>query len=212
MARWVMVIDLRKCIGCGACKKVCISTNKIHPTTRWRQVFEGPAKEGDGKRLFLTISCMHCNNPPCLDVCPSKATYRRSDGIVDIDYGRCVGCGYCIVACPYKVRSLATGDLISLDEGDSTEKSDMRPDRIGVCMKCNFCLPRLDRGLAQGLKPGIDPEATPACVNFCVSEALHFGDLDDPESVVSRMILENKFVRLGEDLCTEPSVYYICEG
>jgi phenylacetyl-CoA:acceptor oxidoreductase subunit 1 len=210
MARWGMVIDLRKCIGCGACRQVCGEANKVLPGMRWRQVFEGTAEKGsDGKRLFLTIGCMHCNNPPCLDVCPSKATYHRPDGIVDIDYGRCVGCGYCIVACPYKVRSLATSDIISLDDGDSAEKSDMKPDRIGVCTKCNFCLPRLDAGLAQGLKPGIDPEATPACVNICVAEALHFGDLDDPKSVVSQMISENKIIRLGEDLCTEPSVYYI---
>jgi phenylacetyl-CoA:acceptor oxidoreductase subunit 1 len=82
-------------------------------------------------------------------------------------------------------------------------------DHIGVATKCNFCLPRVDAGLAQGLQPGLDPEATPACVISCSANALHFGDLDDPDSEVSQLIRENKTARLQEELGTDPAVYYI---
>ena len=211
MARWAMVIDLRKCIGCGACQQICEEINRWPPGAKWRQVSEETDKKGNGKRLFIPTSCMHCENPPCVEVCPSKATKQRPDGIVEIDYDRCIGCGSCIVACPYGARSITGADLLSLDTATRKIKINGAPDLIGVCTKCNFCLERLDKGLAQGLQPGIDPEATPMCVRYCISEALYFGDADDPTSVVSQVILENKVIRLGEDIGTNPSVYYIVE-
>jgi phenylacetyl-CoA:acceptor oxidoreductase subunit 1 len=206
-----MVIDLRKCIGCGGCEQICEGVNRWPPGAKWRHVSEETAKKGNGKRLFIPRSCMHCENPPCLEVCPSKATNQRHDGIVEIDYDRCMGCGSCIVACPYRARSITAADLLSLDTATRKIKTNGAPDLIGVCTKCNFCLERLDKGLAQGLQPGIDPEATPMCVRYCISEALYFGDADDPTSVVSQVILENKVIRLGEDIGANPSVYYIVE-
>jgi phenylacetyl-CoA:acceptor oxidoreductase subunit 1 len=156
------------------------------------------------------MGCMHCQEPPCLDVCPSGATYRRPDGIIDINHELCVGCGACIVACPYKARTITFEDKILPLEGNKEKNtSGKKVDKIGVCSKCDFCLARLDKGLELGLKPGQDPEATPMCVRFCVAEALVFGDLDDPESEVSRLIRENKMSRLNEELQTDPSVYYI---
>ena len=211
MGRWAMVIDLRKCIGCGACQEICEGINRVPPGAKWRQVFEETDKKGSGKRLFIPMSCMHCENPPCLEVCPSKATKQRPDGIVEINYDRCMGCGSCIVACPYGARSIADCDILSLDTANLKIKINGAPDLIGVCTKCNFCLERIDKGLAQGLQPGIDPEATPMCVRYCISEALYFGDADDPTSVVSQVILENKVIRLGEDIGTNSSVYYIVE-
>jgi len=154
---------------------------------------------------------MHCENPPCLEVCPSKATKQRPDGIVEINYDRCMGCGSCIVACPYGARSIAEADLLLIDTSTHEINTIGAADLIGVCTKCNFCLERLDKGLAQGLQPGIDPEATPMCVRYCISEALYFGDADDPTSVVSQVILENKVIRPGEDIGTNPSVYYIAD-
>jgi phenylacetyl-CoA:acceptor oxidoreductase subunit 1 len=146
---------------------------------------------------------MHCQKPACLEVCPTGATYRRPDGIVDINLDLCVGCGSCIVACPYQARSIAKSDVLP------KEITDQDLDRIGVCTKCNFCLQYIDAGLAQGLTPGIDPEATPRCVLFCLAGALYFGDLDDPDSEVSKLIRNNKVVRMLEEIGTNPSVYYI---
>jgi len=211
MARWAMVIDLRKCIGCETCKRVCDEVNNVPPGVTWRRLVDsGVEGNPNGQRLFLTMSCMHCSKPPCLEVCPTTATYRRPDGIVDINYELCVGCGSCVLACPYNARSIPTEDNIVLEGGAGLENTSVtNPDRIGVCTKCNFCLPRVDAGLSQGLKPGVDPEATPTCVRFCIAEALHFGDLDDPDSSVLRLVRDNKTARLQEELGTDPSVYYI---
>jgi len=214
MARWVMLVDLSKCIGCDTCNHVCAQTNRVPPGRRFRQLFEGPVEENSGgRRLFVTTNCMHCGDPPCLNVCPSGATKQRTDGIVYIDYDSCMGCGSCVVACPYKARSIADEDVVvgCGPAGSLGAANNEGRDLIGVCIKCDFCLERLDRGLAKGLKPGIDPEATPMCVRYCISEALYFGDADDSTSQVSRMISENRVVRLGEDLGTKPSVYYIVE-
>jgi phenylacetyl-CoA:acceptor oxidoreductase subunit 1 len=203
MAHWGMVIDLRKCIGCRACAIACKQTNEV-PLDCWRRVVDcGISEPPERQRTFLPMSCMHCNEPPCLEVCPSGATYRRPDGIVDIQHELCVGCGYCIVACPYQARA-----VIVDPEPDATSPV---LDHIGAATKCNFCLPRVDDGLAQGLRPGLDAEATPACVVACSANALHFGDLDDPDSEVSWLIRENGTARLQEELGTDPSVYYVVE-
>jgi phenylacetyl-CoA:acceptor oxidoreductase subunit 1 len=177
----------------------------------WRRVVD-VKMEGDpkGEEVFVTIGCMHCVSPPCLEVCPTGATQHRPDGIVKIDQKLCVGCGACILACPYKVRKITFEDKISHNKSFVPENPDRQnPDRIGICSKCDFCLSRLEEGLKKGLQPGQDFEATPMCVRYCIAEALHFGDLDDPESNVSRLIRENKKARLNEELGTEPSVFYI---
>lgn len=207
-----MVIDLRKCVGCGACTAICSQTNKMQ-INMWRRVFDcGISDPPERQRVLLPISCMHCTEAPCQEVCPTTATYSRTDKIVDIKYDLCVGCGYCIVACPYHARTIIFNKKYNYDaEATSQELDKVGPnlDHIGICKKCNFCLPRVDAGLGSGLQPGLDPEATPMCVNSCSSEALYFGDLDDPTSNVSRLIRENKTARLQEELGTDPSVYYI---
>lgn len=163
--------------------------------------------------MYLPMSCMHCSKPPCLNVCPTTATYRRSDGIIDIHYDRCIGCGYCIVACPYLARTIIFSNGYYLDvEYLSRELGKVNPGEcIGVCAKCNFCLSRVDAGLAKGLHPGVDLDATPVCVISCVAGALYFGDLNDPESKVSLLCHENRTVCLQSELGTEPSVFYIIE-
>jgi phenylacetyl-CoA:acceptor oxidoreductase subunit 1 len=204
MVRWAMIIDLTKCVACETCIEICRQYSKPPPGPSWRKSIVHEMEDNPSeKQLFLTMNCMHCENPPCLEVCPTCATYRRSDGIVDIDINLCLGCGACVVACPYQARSISKSDIIS-NEIDAKTK-----DRIGICTKCNFCLQHIDAGLAKGLKPGIDPEATPRCVRFCLAGALYFGDLEDPESEVSRLIQDNKAVCMQEELGTNPSVYYI---
>jgi phenylacetyl-CoA:acceptor oxidoreductase subunit 1 len=201
--RWAMVIDLRRCIGCGACTLVCGQQNST-PGKFWRKVEE---LEGDEQvqrqRFFLPLNCMHCENPSCEAVCPTGATFRRSDGIVEIDPERCIGCGYCILACPYRART------IFYDHLDFEIKAPDTRNRNGTCTKCTFCKEKIDRGLAGGLRPGIDPEATPACVVNCSAEALSFGDLNDPQSNVSRLIRHNRSMRINTGLGNEPALYYI---
>lgn len=211
MARWGMVIDLRKCVGCQTCTITCKQTNNLPPGVYWRRVED--AETGtypDVERTFLPMGCMHCSEPPCLDACPTTATHKRADGIVDIAYDLCVGCGYCVVACPYQARTLIMESPAYFSGGLTPPEAKLAdPSRIGVATKCNFCLPRIDAGLALGLRPGVDFEATPACVGSCISGALHFGDLDDPQSNVSKLIREHRTHRLQEELGTDPSVYYI---
>ncbi len=212
--RFGMVIDIRKCIGCKACAIVCKQSNQI-PFESWRRVVDcGVSDAPDRMRVFFPMSCMHCSEPPCLDVCPTKATYQRSDGIVDIDKKLCIGCAYCIVACPYHARRIIYHNKedfkVKIIEHE-LEVDDMKKDSIGICTKCNFCQQRIDSGLSREQRPGIDPDATPMCVVSCSAGALHFGDLDDAESAVSQLIRDNKTVCLNEEVGTHPSLYYIVE-
>ena len=209
MTHWGMVIDLRKCIGCETCKHVCSDVND----DGWRRVVD-IIMEDNSKRqkVFITMGCMHCVAPPCLEVCPTGATKHRPDGIVKIDQELCVGCGACILACPYKSRKITYEDKMSHQIYQGQENPDQETtDRIGVCSKCDFCFSLVDEGLKKGLQPGKDSQATPLCVRYCIAEALYFGNLDDPKSEVARLIRENKTARLNEELHTDPSVFYILE-
>lgn len=212
--RWGMVVDLRKCVGCATCRDICARLHENLWAYSWRRVIcvnNGCRESNSGnERTYLTMSCMQCGNPLCLEACPTGATYARSDGIIDIRKDLCIGCGACIVACPYRARWICTEDEVSDNEtfGKSKE-AESRQDYIGVCTKCNFCIDLIEEGKTKGLKPGIDPEATPLCVRFCIAEALYFGDLSDQESTVSQLIRDNKTTRLLEEMDTDPKIYYI---
>lgn len=180
----------------------------------WRRVYDcGISPDPERYRMFLHMSCMHCENPACRDVCPAKATYKREDGIVDIRYDRCVGCGYCIVACPYRARSLycRESDFEVQHKSWRIGAENSHEDRIGVCTKCDFCVTKIEDGTARGLTPGIDREATPTCVRTCSANALYFGDLNAPDSEVSLLIQKNTAIRIMEDLGTGPSVYCLLQ-
>ncbi len=206
---WAMVIDLSKCIGCEYCVYACQATNDVTDDMRWNihLVDETPT----GEVFHLTRPCLHCQNAPCVNVCPVGATFRRSDGLIFMDYDKCIGCRYCQAACPYGARSFNwearddTPNPYAMDWGRA--EVDRRPR--GVVEKCTFCVHRIDEYVPQGLRPGIDREATPACVNACPVDARHFGDLNDPESNVSQIIASTPTLRLRDDLGTEASVYYI---
>ena len=212
MTRWGMVIDLRKCIGCENCKHVCNDVNLVPPGATWRQVVSFTKDKRLDTEEYLSMGCMHCNAPPCLEVCPTGATYRRLDGIVDIKSERCIGCGACILACPYKARTIVFEDVSICIKIDLTGKKIFKnAHRIGTCTKCDFCRSRLEKGLEKGLKPGSDLEATPICVRYCLGEAIYFGDLDNPESEVSKLMRKNKIERINEELKTDPSIFYILD-
>lgn len=212
MTRWAMVADLRRCVGCQTCTAACKLTNATPPWVQWRRVLDVEAGEfPDVWRTFVPVGCQHCGDPPCLPVCPTGATWQRPDGIVAIDDDRCIGCAYCAVACPYQAR-VRVGRRRYAYADEAMEIEVARPDgRHGIATKCTFCAERVDDGLARGLRPGRDPEATPACVNSCLADALRFGDLDDPDSPVSRLVQDTRTFRMHEELGTEPGFFYIWE-
>jgi len=210
MTKWAMIADLRRCVGCQTCTAACKHANATPPGVQWRRVLDMELGEYPNvSRAFVPVGCMHCDDPPCMHVCPSTATKKRADGIVTIDYDLCIGCAYCAVACPYQARFKT--DTASFAYGDPSPAEAQRfdPSRLGVATKCTFCVDRIDAGLAQGKTPGVDPDATPACVNSCIAKALHFGDAEDPQSNISQLLAENQSFRMHEELGTGPNFYYL---
>jgi Fe-S-cluster-containing dehydrogenase component len=205
---WGMVIDLDKCIGCEYCLRACSAVNDVATDKPWNIVVED--RTSTGAKFFFSRPCLHCQDAPCVDVCPVQATYHRDDGLVVMDYDRCFGCRYCQVACPYDARKFNWEDRQDENPYVPTwgfPEVERRPR--GVAEKCTFCIHRIDGGMERGLVPGEDREATPACVNICPVEARVFGNIKDPNSKVSQTIAHNSTLRLRQELGTEPSVYYI---
>jgi Fe-S-cluster-containing dehydrogenase component len=242
VTRWSMVIDLDKCVACQGCSIACRFENNtpaVNPkeahlgrAIRWNDVFPLPINplEETGeypnvKTIYLTRPCMHCENPPCIKVCPVQATYKDEEGLVRQNYDRCIGCRFCTVACPYGVRyfnwhqAVWEGSLAEYRNPDqvrgpvSTEGPAVRPK--GVVEKCTFCVHRLQkarsRAAAEGRAFRAD-EYVPACVQTCTGKARFFGDLDDPHSTVSELASSPRAFRLMEDLGTHPKVIYLKEG
>lgn len=213
-----MVIDLEKCIGCRSCAVACKQHNAQPAGTWWNRVLT-PGSEyhavtpEKGREYFLPIHCQHCENAPCEKVCPVGATYRDSQGTVLIDFERCIGCRYCMAACPYGVRQFNWEDpkrsmqRYHYQEGYSpgNPRDYRQKGRLvytqyrakGTVEKCNFCV----HYQAQGLEP--------ACVRACPGKARFVGDLDDPQSQVSRLIKARNGFNLMPEKGTKPTVFYL---
>ena len=174
---------------------------------------------------YLTRPCMHCDNPPCVKVCPVQATYIDEEGLVRQDYNRCIGCRFCTVACPYGVRyfnweeppwSPELARHINLDRvstNGSLEGPAIRPK--GVVEKCTFCIHRLQKAREKAEAAGREFRAEdykPACVQTCTAQARFFGDLEDPDSTVSHLAKSTRAFRMLEDVGTRPKVIYLREG
>lgn len=217
--RYGMVIDTQRCVGCKACMVACKSENKTPPGVSYTVVVENGFGERPGDRpLFLTKPCFHCEEPPCVPVCPVGATFKRKqDGIVVVDYDRCIGCRYCIVACPYQARyadfgenypaveeETAWADVPSPEYGQFREREEGKSPE-GNVRKCTFCLHLQDEDGKYDKAAG----RWPACAKTCTGKAIFFGDFNDPESEVSRLLATRQAVRLKEELGTEPNVYYL---
>ncbi len=217
MPRWGMVIDLKKCVGCQTCFIACKIENLLPARVYWNQVYDYETGEYPHvKRSFMPTLCMHCEKPKCLEVCPSGATMQSDDGIVTVDYNKCIGCRYCMMACPYhsrlynsSIKGYFAGGIIPPEALPNTLRAESQRHVVGVVSKCTFCNHKLTRGTARGLKVGVDPDATPACVVSCPGQARFFGDLNDPGSQVSQLISRRAGYQLEKHLGTNPSVYYL---
>jgi Fe-S-cluster-containing dehydrogenase component len=226
MPRWGMVIDLDKCTGCQSCSAACRAENSVpfadpEGTEQGRAIFwhEVLDQEVEGHypfpaTQFIPRPCMHCEHPPCVKVCPVGATYQTEDGLVLVDYERCVGCRYCVTACPYNVRYFnwyAPRFPRPLDQAVNPDVP-VRPK--GVAEKCTFCVHRLRAAQAQAAaedRPVTDAELVhlTACNQACPASARYFGDLENPNSSVARLARERRAFELLEDLGTGPKVVYL---
>jgi len=195
-----MVIDLRRCIGCYGCQVSCKAEHGTPPGVFFARV----VKHEDGqypmvRQLSLPVLCNHCDEPPCVDACPTGASFVWEDsGIVDIDHDKCVGCRTCMMACPYGNRYFNNGPQNYYEAGATAyEEKRVHRHQTNVVMKCNFCRDRVSQG------------KDPACVANCPAYARFFGDLDDPNSEVSRLIKDRGGFPLHPELGTKPCVYYL---
>ena len=200
--KWGMVIELKKCRpDCTACLEACRKENNValHGDKRWdvhliRKVTIKREHSANAAERSVPLLCNHCDDPPCAQACPVKATHKRQDGIVIVDQHRCIGCRYCMIACPYNARHY------NYKENHEWPNKDRPRSVHGVPQSCDFCAHLLDRG------------QKPACVEACRkigANALTLGDLNDAEDPVSKLIADNPARGLREDLGTKPKVFYI---
>jgi len=191
--RWGMLIDTAQCKeGCNDCVTACNKENGLSGGTsvtdsQWIRKIE--IKDiSSGRELSLPMMCQHCEHPPCVDVCPTAASFKRADGIVLVDRHRCIGCRYCMMACPYKARSFVHEPL-----------HDQNPDvprGKGTVESCTLCVHRIDQGMQ------------PACTEACPNKAILFGDLNNPDSEIAKKVHSVASVQVRAELQLNPGVRY----
>lgn len=205
MTRYGMAIDTKRCFGCQTCSVACKMANNLpkgviynHVCTQGSDIADGAVGTyPDLSISYQPVACQHCENPLCLAACPTGATQKREDGIVWVDEELCIGCKACISACPYEgVRTFIDGEpsfYLDMQVGEL----DAPAHKDGIVEKCTFCHNLIDRG------------EVPACMQLCPGRARYWGDLDDPESEVSKVIAGRECQFLNESAGTEPNVYYL---
>ncbi|CCK82319.1 MULTISPECIES: 4Fe-4S dicluster domain-containing protein [Desulfobacula] len=201
--KWGMVLDLKRCIGCNACTVACKQENSVPAGINWTETLsEEIGTYPNVTRAYIPTTCNHCEDAPCARVCPTGATYITDDGIVLVDDNKCIGCGACITACPYKKRAKLAKEpfekgLYTAGEITPFEVQGYTRFTVGTAVKCTFCHERVNQGL------------DPACVVTCPTEARIFGDLNDPESKPRKLIQARKGYQALSELNTKPKVFYV---
>lgn len=204
MTKLGIAINLERCVGCNTCANACKMQNNIPMNMLYIRVETDGVDTADGaqgtypdlSRTYIPVACQHCENPACLKVCPVGATYKDDMGRVEIHYDKCIGCRICMSACPYHgVRTFNWEEPTYVMEG--LGESGVAPHQKNVVEKCTFCYQRLARG------------EQPACITACPGRARFFGDLDDPDSEVSKLLCERSHKQLLAERGTKPSVYYL---
>ena len=206
MAHYGMAIIIKRCIGCHTCSVSCKQINNLPNDVWWNRVMTVGGKQMDTaegvfpnlRMSFLPVSCQHCENPACVKVCPVGATFKDANtGVVRQDYDKCIGCRMCMAACPYTgVRSFNWEEpkySVDFAVGDA----EVPPHQKHVVEKCTFCWQRIAKG------------ETPACMELCPGRARYWGDLDDSDSEISRLIASRQYKTLLPEKGTRPSVYYL---
>jgi Fe-S-cluster-containing dehydrogenase component len=199
MAKYGMLVDLRKCVGCNACVVSCKSEH-LSPTGIFntRVLDKEIGKFPKVIRVFVPVLCNHCDEPTCMDVCPTKATYKQDNGVVNIDYEKCIGCAACVEHCPYHVRTLVKDNRCVYPDGKSVfEKPVHNKIPNNVATKCDFCYHLLEKG------------ESPKCAEICPTSARIVGDLSDSRSKIVELIEKYKAWTLLPEKGTAPRVYYI---
>lgn len=223
MPKWAMVIDLDKCTGCGACQVACKMENNVPivdpdqaqlgRVMYWMDMiitYEGAYPNVHEKRM--PKPCFQCDSPPCTKVCPVGATYRNKEGLVGQIYHRCIGCRYCMVACPFTAKLFNWETPKWLDGNNPCPNPDVSVRMAGVVEKCSFCAHRLIKVREEADhedRPIRDGEYVPACAESCPADAIYFGDVEDKESMVYKLSHSYRVFRVMEDLGVEPKVYYL---
>lgn len=201
-----MIIDLKKCMGCQACATSCRLSNNLPKGNWWSRVLTSggdfvDTAAGDypaNLMQHVSVACQHCGNPACIKMCPVGATFKDTEtGIVRQDYDKCIGCRMCMSACPYTGVRLFNWEEPQYAVGFPVGDTDASPHQKHTVEKCTLCGNRLAKGLR------------PKCVEACPGRARYFGDFDDPESEVSLLITDRKYIQLLPERGTNPSVYYL---
>lgn len=223
MAKWGMVIDLNKCTGCGSCVNSCRTENNI-PNVGDKAAQAGRAMdwmqiiteyEGEYPNINITHiprPCFQCDNPPCTKVCPVNATFLNEDGLVGQVYHRCIGCRFCMTACPYSAKTFNYSKPNFPEAYEHTINPNVTRRMNGVVEKCSFCHHRLAyaKDTARFEERDLrEEDYQPACSESCPTDAITFGDLENPDHHVTHLMHSNRAFRLEEELGTEPKVYYL---
>lgn len=207
MTQYGMLIDTKRCIACNTCTVGCKVENNLPKGMWYNRVVNvggnnpdspsGTYAAGNLSMGAYTMACQHCGNPACVSVCPTAASYKDAEtGLVLIDPDKCIGCGACIHGCPYDVRSLQIGEPVSFT-GFDIGSAGAPKHTAGVVEKCTFCSHRILQG------------ELPFCVTVCPGRARTFGDLDDPDSEISKKLAEREYEQLHAELGTKPNVYLL---